>query len=102
MEGNLLGYLELGKTSPQDVNSLKPTFVVVLSFSLWDTQDPPFPGIHRAWTLVFLLRKNGAAQVQCLETFLFIPGEDLGLLASWGRSQRDHPAKLRSVSRVRM
>lgn len=33
---------------------------------------------------------------------MFIPGEDLGLLASWGRSQGDHPAKLRSVSRVRM
>lgn len=41
MEDNLLGYLELGKTSPQDVNSLKPTFVVVLVlFIVGHTRSP--------------------------------------------------------------
>lgn len=41
MEDNLLGYLELGKTSPQDVNSLKPTFEVVLVlFIVGHTRSP--------------------------------------------------------------
>lgn len=43
MEDSLLGCPELGKTSPQDVNSLKPTFVVVLVlFIVGHTRSPLF------------------------------------------------------------
>lgn len=64
MEDDLPGYLELGNTSPQDVNSLKPTFCHrSCPFHCGMHKIRPFPGIHRAWTLVFLLGKNGAAQL---------------------------------------
>lgn len=44
MEGDhfLLGFLELGEPSPQDVN---PSVIVILILSLWKAQLPPLLGL---------------------------------------------------------